>query len=568
MIQPSQPRILARLEGRHWLGLGASLALHAVMVFLLQVPAATPKPVTFEIALVAPEAARLPTPKARRIAEGSKPRPKPAAKQHKREADTLDLAWKHERHPDRETPSVALPQEHPLGLPDAEERPTPQQRLARTSPSAAKTAADSGGQGLSEPDATGQGQFQAGQPGRDAGVSLTPAQTLALVSAIAAAGAQPGNTVGQATQAAAPGQSGGSLAKSESGGGGNVDVAGSGAASSVAAASQAASASESQGIRLSASTALGGLAAVTPNGNVVAAPVAGEFGRAGASATSTPSLGKSGGGQAGPTVSDSAVRGTAKGGAPKELPQQLVGSGAGGKAIGVRPGRVATGQTQTPASSGRIALAPGVPSGSGQNVVALQPVIAVIPSKGLATGGGHQHAAGGQTSASGDGPETSNGGNGTGGISDGQGRKVMLQRAKVTAVRRIPTDTEAQPLDVLAPSTFCPLPGHQPDNRAPKPDTNDAFKPAYAADNPSLYFPTLGMLYRTEGRVTARVEVLADGKPGQILLKQSSGYAILDKDALDQLTRWHFVPAQRNGQAVSMWIDVPVIYRLPQTKTQ
>jgi hypothetical protein len=30
------------------------------------------------------------------------------------------------------------------------------------------------------------------------------------------------------------------------------------------------------------------------------------------------------------------------------------------------------------------------------------------------------------------------------------------------------------------------------------------------------------------------------------------------------MSRWRFNPARKNGEAVTAWIDVPVIYRLPE----
>jgi protein TonB len=66
----------------------------------------------------------------------------------------------------------------------------------------------------------------------------------------------------------------------------------------------------------------------------------------------------------------------------------------------------------------------------------------------------------------------------------------------------------------------------------------------------------------TQGKLVVRVQVLANGLPGEMLLKQSSGNAILDKDARETLARWRFSPARKGGQAVDSWVDVPVIYRL------
>ena len=41
---------------------------------------------------------------------------------------------------------------------------------------------------------------------------------------------------------------------------------------------------------------------------------------------------------------------------------------------------------------------------------------------------------------------------------------------------------------------------------------------------------------------------------------------MLDRDAQSQLAFWRFNPARKNGQPVSAWIDVPVVYRLQDAK--
>jgi protein TonB len=146
---------------------------------------------------------------------------------------------------------------------------------------------------------------------------------------------------------------------------------------------------------------------------------------------------------------------------------------------------------------------------------------------------------------------------------------VVLQAAQVVPVKVVRPDSEIQRLDVLAPSNYCPLPipGHnQPDNRAPQPDRIIAEQPAYALDNPRIDYPFLANIRGVEGRVTVRVEVLANGRPGKMWLKQSSGSGILDQDAQVQLMRWRFVPARKFGQPVAAWIDVPVLYRLSEAR--
>lgn len=146
---------------------------------------------------------------------------------------------------------------------------------------------------------------------------------------------------------------------------------------------------------------------------------------------------------------------------------------------------------------------------------------------------------------------------------------ARLKAVKVADVQVIRPDTQAKPLDVLAPSTYCPLPlpGHSfPDNRPPKPDEHVTSQPAYAPDNPSFVFPIQAWAGSIQGKAVVRVEVQPDGRPGRMWLKQSSGSGLLDRDAQSQLTLWRFIPARKNGQPVTAWIDVPVVYRLQDAK--
>ncbi|MFO7541465.1 MAG: TonB family protein [Thiobacillus sp.] len=98
-------------------------------------------------------------------------------------------------------------------------------------------------------------------------------------------------------------------------------------------------------------------------------------------------------------------------------------------------------------------------------------------------------------------------------------------------------------------ATAASLPGetpprHRPGNQAPR-------------------YPLQAVTLRSEGRALVRAEILTDGQVGQIWIKQSSGAQVLDLAALDTVRKWRFFPAQRNGMAVAMWLDVPIEYKLP-----
>ncbi|WEN15020.1 energy transducer TonB [Rhodanobacter sp. AS-Z3] len=78
-----------------------------------------------------------------------------------------------------------------------------------------------------------------------------------------------------------------------------------------------------------------------------------------------------------------------------------------------------------------------------------------------------------------------------------------------------------------------------------------------------LRFPTRALQQRMQGTVLLRVLVDATGKPVKVTVEHGSGYALLDRSAVEQvLAGWRFQPATVNGQSVSAWARVPVSFNL------
>lgn len=102
----------------------------------------------------------------------------------------------------------------------------------------------------------------------------------------------------------------------------------------------------------------------------------------------------------------------------------------------------------------------------------------------------------------------------------------------------------------------------EPGNRHSATELDIIEKPSYGSENPHFPYPMAAWAYGQEGRVIVRVQIMPDGTTGQTWIKQSSGSAILDIDAREQLAKYRFKPAHKNGQPVTAWIDVPVDYRL------
>ncbi len=81
-------------------------------------------------------------------------------------------------------------------------------------------------------------------------------------------------------------------------------------------------------------------------------------------------------------------------------------------------------------------------------------------------------------------------------------------------------------------------------------------------DNARPAYPPLARLRGYQGVVVLFVEVLADGRVGQVGIKRSAGHDILDRAALEAVGTWRFEPGRKEGRAVAMSVEVPVRFVL------
>lgn len=88
-----------------------------------------------------------------------------------------------------------------------------------------------------------------------------------------------------------------------------------------------------------------------------------------------------------------------------------------------------------------------------------------------------------------------------------------------------------------------------------------------ALNNPKPHYPFAARRQGIEGSVVLLVLVLADGSCGGVMVKQSSGYPVLDKAALETVRKWRFIPARRGAYAVETRVQVPVTFRLTHDAT-
>lgn len=82
--------------------------------------------------------------------------------------------------------------------------------------------------------------------------------------------------------------------------------------------------------------------------------------------------------------------------------------------------------------------------------------------------------------------------------------------------------------------------------------------------SPEPDYPEDARSRNIEGTVEVRVQILSNGRAGEVSVKTSSGYRSLDAAAIAAVRDWLFVPAKKrsNGQAISCYSSFPVRFRL------
>jgi periplasmic protein TonB len=139
---------------------------------------------------------------------------------------------------------------------------------------------------------------------------------------------------------------------------------------------------------------------------------------------------------------------------------------------------------------------------------------------------------------------------------------MQMQQADVIPQPK-PRPREPDPVPSEAPAVRETPPEVQ-NATPPSPVVLDA-EPDYKAEylhNPRPPYPMVARRMGYHGKVVLDVEVLAEGKVGDVKLHQSCGYDILDNAALQTVKTWRFAPARRFGQAVTQRFLVPIKFSL------
>ena len=84
--------------------------------------------------------------------------------------------------------------------------------------------------------------------------------------------------------------------------------------------------------------------------------------------------------------------------------------------------------------------------------------------------------------------------------------------------------------------------------------------------NPLPRYPRAARRHGLEGTLVLRVAVDEAGRPGRLEVIESSGHSMLDRAAMEAVSRWHFRPGRRGGKPVKATVDVPVVFRLQASR--
>jgi protein TonB len=140
-----------------------------------------------------------------------------------------------------------------------------------------------------------------------------------------------------------------------------------------------------------------------------------------------------------------------------------------------------------------------------------------------------------------------------------------IQHHKKEAQRPAPPvapvqNQERTPLSTASETSIAPPAIDTGPAVAPQPDTEPTA--IGYGQHASVSYPHDSLKAREQGTVMLLVLVGVDGKVEDIRVEKSSGYARLDRAALNAVRTWSFNPASHGGVAQRAWAKVPISFTL------
>jgi len=94
-------------------------------------------------------------------------------------------------------------------------------------------------------------------------------------------------------------------------------------------------------------------------------------------------------------------------------------------------------------------------------------------------------------------------------------------------------------------------------------DDTEGMQLPYLLDHPKpISYPRWAVSEGLQGKSIVALDIHADGTVGLSQVMQSTGYDVLDQEALRAAQSWKFHPAMKDGKPVRTCIQVPISFRL------
>jgi len=131
----------------------------------------------------------------------------------------------------------------------------------------------------------------------------------------------------------------------------------------------------------------------------------------------------------------------------------------------------------------------------------------------------------------------------------------------------LPSRSEEGRIIIASQGPFLPkIPSsREPEKMVKYPSPSDrgiVFAQPEYAENPKPFYPSEAKRKGYEGEVVLKVEVLSNGWVGQIEVKKSSDFEMLDRSALSTVKQWRFIPANNGNGSISCWVNIPIKFQL------
>lgn len=76
-------------------------------------------------------------------------------------------------------------------------------------------------------------------------------------------------------------------------------------------------------------------------------------------------------------------------------------------------------------------------------------------------------------------------------------------------------------------------------------------------------YPEAARMAGIQGTVQVKIQILANGLPGEVTVNRSSGQDSLDEAAIEAVSQWRFIPAKnREGISIMCYTTMPIVFRL------